>query len=82
MHDIFKLKRSGTTHHARRFLREANGVFYQSLFYEDQMRCDPVAYPAFSVNEPAMQIAASKMFTEMLDSIPVLSSTQHSPERS
>ena len=67
MHDIFKLQRNGTTHRARRFLREGDGVFYQSLFYENQIRCDPVGYPAFCVNEPAMQSAALKMFAEMLD---------------
>jgi hypothetical protein len=66
MRDIFKLQRNGATHRARRYLREADGVFYQSLFYENQIRCDPIGYPGFSVNEPAMQVAASLMFDQML----------------
>jgi len=84
MHDIFKLNRNGTIHRARRFLREGEGGFYQSLFYENQIRCDPVGYPAFSVNEPAMQTAASMMFTEMLDACADPSSVRdhHAAERS
>jgi hypothetical protein len=84
MYDIFKLQRNGTAHHARRFLRKGNcGAFFQSLFYENQIRCDPVGYPAFSVNEPAMQTAASKMFDEMLDqSHEPASADCHTRERS
>jgi hypothetical protein len=84
MHDIFKLQRNGITHRARRFLRDGDGVFNQGLFYENQIRCDPVGYPAFSVNEPAMQSAASMMFVEMLDACasPPSVGGHHMPERS
>ena len=67
MHDSISIRRNGTTCIGARYLRTAQGGVYQSIFYQGRSRADLVAYPNFASDDPAMNAAARKLLTELVD---------------
>jgi hypothetical protein len=65
MFDQIAIQVEGSTMRGRRFLRLQEGKTYQTLFYADRIRCDPVGYVQFSNVDPVMNLAATRLIREM-----------------
>ena len=69
MYDTIFINRYGHGYQGRRFLRWDEGSTFQTVFYEDRLRCDPLRYTGSDTDHSVMKAAADEMLTEMVDEV-------------
>ena len=67
MQDRFSIIIDGQIHEAHRYLRDDDGMTYQTLFYRAAMRCDPAGHTRFTDDDPAMNAAAEAILAVIVD---------------
>ena len=68
MFDRVFVERSGRRFAASRFLRtDGQGMVFQTVFYLGRNRSDPVGYARFAADDDAMNAAAGRLLTELID---------------
>ena len=67
MHDTISIRRNGAAHVGARYLRSEEGGVYQSIFYRGRCRADPAGYANFAADDPAMNMMAERLLTELVD---------------
>ena len=68
MFDRVFMERHGRRFAASRFLRmDERGMVFQTVFYLGRSRSDPVGYARFAADDDAMNAAAGRLLTELVD---------------
>jgi hypothetical protein len=67
VHDNFSIRCNGEVCWGSRYLREHLGKTYQTVFYLNRLRADPVGYARFATDDSAMNDAAHKMLADMVN---------------
>ena len=66
MHSQILIRYENKPFQGERYLRTEAGAVYQTIFYGGRLRSDPAGYANFAADDPAMNVAAGQILTELV----------------